>query len=86
MTAFNQSDYCIDQSNCRTLVTCQNKFTTPPHQYGCLLATYENWSQIPLPYNQVNLLCCSLRKSYLTYLLIGLGQWILNRLHIYHRA
>ena len=26
------SDYSIDQSNYRTVVTCQNKFTTPPHQ------------------------------------------------------
>ena len=37
VTAFNRSDYCIDQSNCKTAVTCQNKFTTPPHQYGRLL-------------------------------------------------
>ena len=36
VTAFNQSDYSIDQSNCRTALTCQNKFTTPPHQYGRL--------------------------------------------------
>ena len=33
VTAFNQSDYSTDQSNCRTALTCQNKFTTPPHQY-----------------------------------------------------
>ena len=37
VTLFNQSDDSIDQSNCRTAVTCQNKFTTPPHQYGRLL-------------------------------------------------
>ena len=33
VTAFNQSDYSIDQSNCRTAVTCQNKFrydSSPP--------------------------------------------------------
>ena len=36
VTAFNQSDDSIDQSNCRTVVTCQDKFTTPPHQYGRL--------------------------------------------------
>ena len=30
VTAFNRSDYNIDQLNCRTVVTCQNKFTTPP--------------------------------------------------------
>ena len=33
VAAFNQSDYSIDRSNFRTVVTCQNKFTTPPHQY-----------------------------------------------------
>ena len=37
VTAFNQSDYSIDQSNCRTALTCQNKFTTPPHQCRRLL-------------------------------------------------
>ena len=40
VTAFNQSDYSIDQSNCRTALTCQNKFTTPPHQYGRLWANF----------------------------------------------
>ena len=30
VTAFNWLDYSIDQSNCRTTVACQNKFTTPP--------------------------------------------------------
>ena len=37
VTAFNFSDYSIDQSNCSTVVTCRNKFTTPPHQYGRLI-------------------------------------------------
>ena len=36
VTAFNLSDDSIDQSNCRTIVTCQNKFTTPPYQHGRL--------------------------------------------------
>ena len=36
VTAFNQSDYSIDQWNCKTVVTCKNKFTTPPHQYESL--------------------------------------------------
>ena len=34
----NQSDYGIEKSNCSTVVTCQ-KITTPPHQYGRLLAS-----------------------------------------------
>ena len=29
-----ESNYTIDQANCITAVTCQNKFTNPPHQYG----------------------------------------------------
>ena len=36
VTAFNQSDYSIDQSYLRTVVTCPNKFTTPLHKYGRL--------------------------------------------------
>ena len=36
VTAFNQSDYSIDQSNRRTIVKCQNKLTTY-HQCGNLL-------------------------------------------------
>ena len=40
LTAFNQSDYSIDQSNCRTALTCQNKFTTPPHQYRRLWSNH----------------------------------------------
>ena len=33
VTAFNQSDYSIDQSNRGNAVMCQNKLKTPPHQY-----------------------------------------------------
>ena len=29
----HKSNHRIDQSNCKTVVTYQNKFTTPPHQY-----------------------------------------------------
>ena len=29
-TAVNQSDYSIEQLNCRIVVACQNKFVTPP--------------------------------------------------------
>ena len=34
VTVLNQSDCSIDQSNCKTVVTCQNKFPTLSHQYG----------------------------------------------------
>ena len=46
VTAFNQSDYSIDQSNCRTALTFENKFTTPPHQYGRLYycGIHVNWT------------------------------------------
>ena len=43
MTAFNQSDYSMDQSNCRTALTCQNKYTPPPHQYGRPFQYSEFW-------------------------------------------
>ena len=36
-TALNQSDFSIGQSNFRTVVTRQNKFTIPPHQYRRIL-------------------------------------------------
>ena len=50
VTAFNQSDCSIGQSNCRTVVTCQNKFTTPPYQYGRLWCNWilviNKWSRV----------------------------------------
>ena len=30
VTAVNQSDYSIEQLNCRIVVACHNKFVTPP--------------------------------------------------------
>ena len=48
VTAFNQSDYSIDKSNCRTVVTCQNKLRLlTTSRYGPMRS---NWS-IVLKFN-----------------------------------